>query len=345
MAYKALESFVYNGISSKNPLQEPNPSIEIFNVSLDTGLLEEDFLAEAEIVEVPTRGRTKPYFQYKLKNPLILSLNFAILGQWDEEGHKLRALARWLNQDSYKPLTFFSGEEPGEEAATVYHAMYIGNPRLIHTGAKEGYITLDMRCNDITAYSSVFVTEEHIYEDNEEGEELIFNNLGDLKLSPEMVLLKIGDGDFGISNLSDGGKLSLFSNLEDGDLIYVNNETENIIAFSKHFYPAMLVEDKEVSLFDEPDLTKPFQIFYEDNLIDPQEFSIKENEGEWSVVFNTTDYDNKTIDIYYYFKKSDIYRYSHHNGEFLTLLPYSENILKIFGDGKIRFRYQFAKLH
>src|SRR5690606_23709662 len=56
-----------------------------------------------------------------------------------------------------------------------------------------------------------------------------FHNLGDRLLYPqEMWIMKYGNGDFQIRNLSDGGRTFKFSNLLHQEELYVQNQSRHI---------------------------------------------------------------------------------------------------------------------
>ncbi|MCR8641554.1 phage tail family protein [Paenibacillus sp. N1-5-1-14] len=55
-----------------------------------------------------------------------------------------------------------------------------------------------------------------------------FNNKGDVDISPEIWITKIGNGDFTIINTTKGNEEFKFTGLIDGETVYVNNESEDI---------------------------------------------------------------------------------------------------------------------
>lgn len=57
---------------------------------------------------------------------------------------------------------------------------------------------------------------------------LVFNNLGDLNCQPEIWITKLGSGDFSIINTSHNNDTFSFQGLVDQEMIYVNNEQQDI---------------------------------------------------------------------------------------------------------------------
>lgn len=135
--------FSYDGIKSSD--------MGLLNVQFSGGLFEEPFVAEKEIHEIKVRGNDKPYFQSVEHSPLVFSLQFAFEDQYDHE--KIRQVARWLDQDYYKP--FFTTDNPER----IFYCMLHSSSSLIHNGAKEGYVEVEMRCDSPYSYSPQYITE------------------------------------------------------------------------------------------------------------------------------------------------------------------------------------------
>lgn len=122
----------------------------IINVSMDSGLQSEPFYPSTNILEISTRYNEKPYFQKIKKEPLVFNLTFAFEDGFDD--NKLRQVARWLNQKTFKELYF--SNQPDKK----YFAIYEGSPRLFHTGM-DGYFEITFRTNSPYASSELIETE------------------------------------------------------------------------------------------------------------------------------------------------------------------------------------------
>ncbi|WP_110932430.1 phage tail family protein [Paenibacillus bouchesdurhonensis] len=57
---------------------------------------------------------------------------------------------------------------------------------------------------------------------------LVFDNKGDLNCKPEIWITKLGNGDFSIQNITHSNEEFAFTNLLDGETVYVDNENQDI---------------------------------------------------------------------------------------------------------------------
>jgi phage-related protein len=135
--------FYYDGIKSTD--------MGIINVKIGDGLFEEPFVSEKTIHEIKVRGNDKPYFQGVERSPLTFSLTFAFEDYYDHE--KIRKVARWLDQDYYKP--FYTTDNPNR----IFYCMLHSSSTLLHNGLKEGYVELEMRCDSPYSYSPQYWSE------------------------------------------------------------------------------------------------------------------------------------------------------------------------------------------
>lgn len=193
----------------------------ILNVQIGgmaTDMYNEPFLPNRELNEVMVRGRVKPYHQDIQKEPLEFSLSFAFDNRFSER--LIRRTARWLSPDYYQELIF------SNNPSRIFYAMPVQQSEFIHNGLKQGYLNLTFRCNSAYSYGNVYVS--HVYESDTNGKYINFKNNGDLNIYPEIVLEKVGSGDISIKNLSDGGKEMIFEDLEDEEVVYIDNEEEEI---------------------------------------------------------------------------------------------------------------------
>lgn len=136
-------NFYYDGIYSVD--------MGVFNCQIDGGMFEEAFLPSREINETKVNGRSKPHFQSVGLEPLSFEMTFAFEFGYDEQ--RIREVARWLMQDYYKP--FYTIDNPNR----IFYCMAEGDSKLVHNGAKQGYITLTMRCDSPYSYTPKFTKE------------------------------------------------------------------------------------------------------------------------------------------------------------------------------------------
>lgn len=192
----------------------------IINCNLSTGLIEEPFVAQSEIVETEIRGKDKPYFQEIKQKPLEFDVNFAFENEWTEKS--LQRVKRWLRKPYYCKLRF--SERPDK----IYYGIFVGEPILNHNGSNQGYFTWHFRCNSPYVYSPVY-TDYYDFSESDVGY-FEFNNLGDVNVLPIIEIKKIEKGKISIFNLSDSNKEFGFDTLEDDEIVEVNCKRQNIVS-------------------------------------------------------------------------------------------------------------------
>ncbi|TCJ01043.1 phage tail domain-containing protein [Cytobacillus praedii] len=203
--------FVYDGLSSRH--------MGIVQCHLNSGLFEETFIPTRSIQEEKIRGNDKPYFYGFTYEPLSFPISLYFDGELDSK--KLREIANWFNVNYYKPLYFL--KYPNR----IFYCMPVDDSQHIHNGLKQGYLTLNMRCDSSYSYSPDYTTKIYTYQNNN-GSILEFNNRGDVNCSPLLLLQKIGDGDISIANLSLNGREFKFTSLLDKEELIIDNEKQTI---------------------------------------------------------------------------------------------------------------------
>jgi phage-related protein len=212
MAIRSSLYFLYNGISSQ--------SFGVLNVNISTGMFDEPFVATRNISEVKIRGKDRPFYTTMTNDPLQFQLSFALEDAFDS--NKLRDIARWLTTTYYKTLQF------SDNLDRVYYAILTSDSHLIHTGTN-GYITVNFRCDSPYSYSPMIESQVYDLSSNpSSGTIVTFSNLGDLSISPEVWIKKIGAGNVSIKNLSNSGTTFTFTGLSDSETIYVDNQNQII---------------------------------------------------------------------------------------------------------------------
>ena len=182
-------SFSFNGKNSAD--------FGIINVNTDSGMLEENFISERELNEITTRFSEKPYFQYIKKQPISFDLNFAFESVWDST--LIRQIVNWLNVDYYKEFYFIDDNLEKR----IYYAIPIDDIKIIHNALKQGYLSLNFRCNSPYCYSDFITTAIYDLSLNTSiGTDIEITNSGDVNIKPQIWIEKISDdnGDIIITN-------------------------------------------------------------------------------------------------------------------------------------------------
>lgn len=205
--------FNYDGINSQD--------MGLYNVKVDSGLFEEPFLADRTIIETKIARRDTPYFHAVEREPYRFEVSFFFEDTYDSD--KIRAVARWLNQDYYKP--FYTSDNPNR----IYYCMPEQSSSLIHNGLKQGYITLTMRCDSPYAYSPIYLSEKFTVQNGDTPTVIMLDNLGDVNIYPEMWIYKDNtDGDVSIINTTNGNAETIIYNVYNNETVYIDNENEHI---------------------------------------------------------------------------------------------------------------------
>ncbi|MCX2884806.1 MULTISPECIES: phage tail domain-containing protein [Bacillus] len=200
--------FMYNGRRSTD--------FGIVNCSVDDGLFREEFLSSRSINETSVAGIDIPHFEGVKREPRQLKLRFWMSESWDEK--KISEIVDWLDVDYYQPLSFMPEDY-------VYYCLPVDVTEIVHNGLKEGYLELNMRCDSPYKYSPI--TSLHQIVDDYKTVEI--RNTGRIKITPEITIVKKGNGDITLSNLSNfNGKPLTITNLEDGETIMIDGEYETI---------------------------------------------------------------------------------------------------------------------
>lgn len=142
MTIRETTDFYYNSIYSVD--------MNIINVSIESGMQSEPFVASRQILEQRVKGNSKPYFMGIQEEPLSFKVRFAWEETWDNDS--IQEIKRWLIQDTYKELYFT------DDTTRRYWAMVVEDSTLVHNMLKQGYCELNFRCSDAYAYSAQYLS-------------------------------------------------------------------------------------------------------------------------------------------------------------------------------------------
>ncbi|PLR72328.1 phage tail domain-containing protein [Bacillus sp. UMB0728] len=205
------EGFVYDGISSEE--------MEVRQVNSSAGLYEETFMASKKINEERIRGRDTSFLYSVDYDPLSFPLELYFdEGMSDEKSYKV---ARWLNKQYYTPFYTLTNPE------RIFYCMPVDDISVIHNGIKQGYLKLTMRCNSPYTYSPYMTYEYDLSNNTSTGTEIKLENKGE-ETYPEIWITTKEIGDFSIVNKSDSGREMRFSNLQNGESLYIDSDNEEI---------------------------------------------------------------------------------------------------------------------
>ncbi|MFS0657343.1 phage tail protein [Niallia alba] len=175
-------------------------------------------MSNRTINEMTIRGHDKPYFFELTKEPLSFQLKFYFEDSWDD--NLIHEVIKWLNVDYYQPLSF------SENLDKVYYCMPVDSPELIHNGLKQGYISLNMRCDSPYVYGRQSTTKWYECKDTPITFEVL--NKGHEDIYPFIYIQKIDFGNVTITNLSKANSVTSFQSLSHNEKLLVNGENHII---------------------------------------------------------------------------------------------------------------------
>ncbi|WP_342421915.1 phage tail domain-containing protein [Paenibacillus sp. FSL E2-0178] len=213
MAIAESTYFIFNNETSKK--------YGIINCSMETGLKEEQFYSERSLERKRVKGNEIPYLQEVVDEPLKLKVTFGFENPWDDEN--IRAVARWLRQPYFCEMSF--SEDPNK----IYFVMYTGSPTLLHNSLKQGVINLEFENISQYIYSPVYTTQQYDLSSNpSSGTDITYINEGDVEDTPDIEIIKVGNGDIQIVNYSDGGREFKVESILNGETVTIDNENQEI---------------------------------------------------------------------------------------------------------------------
>ncbi|WP_160645374.1 phage tail domain-containing protein [Chengkuizengella marina] len=201
--------FSYNGIRSE--------TMGVQLVKTKPGLIGEPYLPDKEIILERNIGEPISYIYGYQDNPAKYKITLTLDDGLYWTTVKRREIARWL--DCGKFAEFYSVDDVNK----LYFLCLEGDSELITNGNQQGYVELTFLSISPYTYTQKY---QKIYDlsDISEPTTIEFDNLGDVSLFPELNILKYGDGELQITNLSNEGRVFLFSELFDGETVNMDNK-------------------------------------------------------------------------------------------------------------------------
>ena len=146
---------IYDGLSSR--------MFGITNVQPTSGLAEEIFLANTNLVTDQSRYSDKVYLLGVNREPLEFSMRlFFDPHTFDER--KFQEMKKWFRQDTYKPFRYDSGKE--QDLDVWVYAIVTGQSRAFHNAIDDGYIDFTFRTNAPHRFSQIMEDEFDFTETN-----------------------------------------------------------------------------------------------------------------------------------------------------------------------------------
>lgn len=205
-------SFTYNG---KNTSE-----FGIINVSMDSGMFDEAFVANRTVNSETVKDVRKSLFNGVTYEDLSFELNLAFEKDFTDE--LIDKVIDWLyGKEYYSKLQF-------EGLNKFVYAMPNGESRIVHTGTGRGYIVVSMITNSPYMYGNILSFEKGANKDS-------ISVTLDGKINPEMNidLYPLKDGTYSIA--VNGYTLQI-KNLKANEIVTINPYEEEISSNLDNIY-------------------------------------------------------------------------------------------------------------
>lgn len=204
--------FNYNGVSSRD--------YGLIHITTGNSMFEDVLVGSREILETKSSGSDTPNFNRISSSPIEFDMDIAFENNYSDKD--IDDIVMWLFQDGYKELYF------EDKSDKLFYCTPVGDPRIIHNGLQQGYITIRMRCNSPYVYSHVYLSEAYDLSTNVIRYPVTIENRGHFTLYPEISITKIGAGHITITDKSNGGVIFEIRDLTNLEKIYINSQKEII---------------------------------------------------------------------------------------------------------------------
>lgn len=208
--YKQYLNFTKNGIYSGD--------MGITHVSLSGGLFDEAIGGNRTIVEQQNSLTDRRFFRRISTDPIEFDMALYLEDEMDDV--QIDSVIEWLLNDYYEELYF------EDEVDKIYYCLPISQPRIVHNGLNQGYITIQMRCYDEYLYSQEITKVFDLFNNSIEGSTITLYNYGHVEVKP-LVTIEMNDTSVKIINLTTNESTE-FNNLLVGETITLDNENEEI---------------------------------------------------------------------------------------------------------------------
>lgn len=209
-------NFTYDGISGQ----------DMFGLMLvrvgDSGMLEQPFGISRKSVLERVKGKMKSYSYGFETEVLEFPITLTKENGWSYDERV--AVSKWLIQDGYKTLV-------SEDYPLEFDVACVGSPKFYVGGDNKGYVELTMESNVPFGFSPVSVQEFDLSANTTTQIITLENksNVYDI-YKPEIQFTMAGSTSVKLENLTRGGEVMEFTNIQNNEILYCNCETERIFS-------------------------------------------------------------------------------------------------------------------
>lgn len=215
------EFFIFDGINSIDK--------NLYNVRIDSGLINNPIYGGQEIVEEEIAGRENPLLVRTRKNPIEFEVTFTPIdrnGQskiWTPEFRY--EMAQWLIHDDYRPFQTY------DDLGKYYYVMCTNPWDIETTGSNKGYIRVNFRSNAYHAWSPVHYNEFNL--SNNTTLTITLENKGNIHkyYYPKIEIVNLDSNqEIILKNLSDNGREFRIKDLHLNEVVGFDNDKEIIVS-------------------------------------------------------------------------------------------------------------------
>ena len=187
-------------------------------VNVNQGMMESHFGITQTVIEEKYSNIDVPYFYGVERQPFQFTITFARESNWDYKTKE--SFARLIFRPYYQELV------SAETSQIMYRVICVDNPLKVMNGLDRGYITLSFRTDAPWAYSS---TTTRTIEVNETPYTFELENRSNVLeyYYPELEFTTVGT-EFKMTNNRDPENEFIFTELLDGETIYVDNKMKRV---------------------------------------------------------------------------------------------------------------------
>lgn len=207
--------FTYDGKSSDE--------FNLMLIRTDSGLISGQFGVRRSTRKEKDAKNPIPYFYGVSEDVLTFDIQLALTKTWSKDDRI--KIAKWLFQNEYRP--FISNDTPD----IIYYCMPVEAPEKFFNGIMEGYVNLSFECDSPYGWTPQ-TTQSFNLATNDTTQIITLNNSSNILkyYYPELEITLLQGTGFKLKNLSNNNEEFEFSNLNVGEVIYINNQKKQIIS-------------------------------------------------------------------------------------------------------------------
>ncbi len=212
--------FIFDGIKSSD--------MGLYNVRVGhSGFVEVPFVGRADIREKFSSKKIIPSLHNVKREPITFTLQFMLMDnnlqpkEWTSEDRN--RIGDWLIHDTYK--SFQTSDDLGK-----YYYVIIEDAEKLYLVSGKGYLEVTCRTNSPYVWSPTYILPFDL-SDNDTETSIIIDNKSNVEkyYYPKIEIESLADNtNVELKNLSNGGKVTKFEGLNNGEIISVDNENRFI---------------------------------------------------------------------------------------------------------------------